>query len=122
MAEFTFKMTLLANGNASGPAYVAVVPGDGHVIAEFSPSGAMPFRSAAHTWRVQVMKASVIGDFLCGYMNVCDVMNMPVMSHVPFCAYIGNTWPQAPVGIVHAVKPFEYDGGYTLFSVIIEKP
>lgn len=122
MAEFTFKMTLVVNGNSSGAAHVVVVPGEGYTVAEFAPSSVSPFQNAAWTWRVQVMKCSVIGDFLCGYMTVCDASNQPVMSHVPFCAYIGDYWPQAPVGIVHGVKPFAYDdGGYMLFSVIIEK-
>lgn len=122
MAEFTFKMTLVANGNSSGPVHVVVVPGEGHSIADFAPSGVSPFQNAAWTWQVQVFKCTVIGNMLCGYMTVCDANRLPVMSHVPFCAYIGEHWPQAPVGIVHGVKPFEYDDGYTLFSVIIEKP
>lgn len=121
MAEFKFKMTLIANGNASGPAYVTVEPGDGYVVVDFAPSGARPFQNAAWPWRVQVFKTTVVGNTLCGYMTVCDANNLPVMTHVPFCAYIGDVWPQAPVGIVHAVKPFHYDDGHMLFSVIIEK-
>ncbi len=121
MAEFEFKMTLLANGSPSGTARVRVTVPNVTSIHEIPPSGNYPFTNAAWTWRLQVCRATVVGNFVHGYMTVCDANNCPVMVDVPFVAYIGGNWPQAPVGVVHCTKPSEWDNGYFVFSVLIEK-
>lgn len=121
MAEFEFKMTLLANGEPSDAARIVVTT---HALtyATFPPSGNGPFKSAAYTWAVQVTEVTCVNNFLYGYMTIVDWCNRPVMNCVPFCAYIGDVWPQAPVGIVHGAKPDCVEGSFILYTVIIERP
>lgn len=120
---FEFNLTLLANGAPSGKTYIKMIPGGGLSYETFPPSSNRPFQNSAWQYKVCTSEVSYVNDFVYGYMSVYDAIGRPVMNRVPFCAYAGDQWIQAPVGMVHATVPdIADDGSYFLYTVLIEKP
>lgn len=119
--KYPLTVTLLANGLPSGPTRMDVAAGT--TMNRIDPSANWPFQSSASLFGVWFDNVSVLNDFLIGSLSVVTPYNSYVLNHVPFCVYVGDTWPQAPVGLVHGVAPYQVDDhSWVLFSVLFERP
>lgn len=89
---------------------------------EFPPSDYWPFNRPSSPFAVDLFKISRLNDFALGFVNVYDVNRWPIATAVPFAAYVGDEWPQAPVGLVHFTRRVEMVEGKTVdFSLLIER-
>jgi hypothetical protein len=126
VTETSFFFTVLCNGYASGQGVTRELelhPGVTNLM--IPASGNKYWTNAATYTRLSLSLVQFYtSDLLVGVARL-DIDGMLVGPPVPWCAWIGENWPQAPCGLLHwsTQVPFgdEFKGDYRRFSLLTER-